>query len=186
MTTNFLMEKNEQENQLVLKPLTERASYYTNLVTGAGSQQQLVFKGQEKVRTDTIRFERLLWHTTTCYGHCPQISLSINKNKQINFIGGKYADKQGYFKGKLTNTLYDELLEILRFIDLDKWTENDYNNEDAQKFTLEIYYNGKMKRISSILLPLVAEKLHFYLNRLPTKIELFEVKTKFEVKFSKY
>ncbi len=73
------------------------------------------------------RFEKIIFHTTKCFGTCPEYHLELNKNQEIKLYTEKAYQKRkidtskiGYYKGKLDNKTYAEFLELLDKIDLKK------------------------------------------------------------------
>ncbi|CAM4426528.1 DUF6438 domain-containing protein [Flavobacterium terrigena] len=73
------------------------------------------------------RFEKIIFHTTKCFGTCPEYHLELNKNQEIKLYIEKAYQKRildtsriGYYKGKLDNKTYAEFLELLGKMDLDK------------------------------------------------------------------
>lgn len=73
------------------------------------------------------RFEKIIFHTTKCFGTCPEYHLELNNNKEIKlYIEKAYQKREldtsriGYYKGKLDKVTYVEFLELLEKMDLDK------------------------------------------------------------------
>ncbi|BCY29056.1 DUF6438 domain-containing protein [Flavobacterium okayamense] len=72
-------------------------------------------------------FEKIIFHTSKCFGTCPEYHLEINKKKEVKlFIEKAYQKRKidtlkiGYYKGKLDNETYSELISLIEKIDLEK------------------------------------------------------------------
>jgi hypothetical protein len=143
----------------------------------------LSFRAQQKVYTDTISFQEILFSSTTCYGMCPAMSFQIDNKKQMKFSGDKFAVKQGFYTAILSDQLYSELLKILAISELDKLENYGDFNIDAPTYTLEVHYNDKVKFIKSSFLPYVTNKLLTLLLEIPKQVELKEAK-QMEISFS--
>lgn len=91
------------------------------------NKRNLRFAKQELNKDKSIIFEKIIYHTTSCFGSCPGIELEIKNDKSIYLSGQFYKDdfmydidsiKSGRFTGKLSDTLYAELMEILQTMNL--------------------------------------------------------------------
>ncbi len=142
------------------------------------------FSNRESVHTDSIRFEKLLFHSTRCYGMCPVLTLMLDSSKQVEFIGKQNAVKQGFYTAKLSKKLYHELLQILSISELDKLINTEQAYIDAPAHAMEIYYNGKMKYIRATDFPIMGQLLLEYLNAIPKKLELRASEQPFQINFS--
>jgi hypothetical protein len=149
-----------------------------------GVKKELRFTDIHKAYTDTIWFEKIIFNSTTCYGSCPDMTLLVNNNGQVQFTGRKYAVKQGSFNSSISPALLNGLIEILKVCELDKIESNKQTNIDAPTYTLEIHYNGKIKYLKSCMLPFVTDNLLQYLLALPAKLKLEETNNNIDIKFS--
>ncbi len=107
-------------------------------------------------KIDKIEFE-----TGPCFGTCPIFSLTLQENKKSRFkaIAYNFNDdwqkrdwnkNEGEFQTNLNKESWDELIEILNYIDFEN-LKNSYavNWTDDQSVELKIYYdNGKVKEIN--------------------------------------
>ncbi len=143
----------------------------------------LEFVSQDKIATDSIQFEQLLFSTTNCYGFCPAMTFQIDNTGLLKFKGEKHAVKQGFYQAKLSKELLQELNSILGLSELDKVRNNNHFNIDASTHTLDIYYNRKVKYIKTAFVPFVLDKLLAFLLNIPQRIELKSI-DEFEFKFS--
>ena len=105
------------------------------------------------------KIERIEYKTSSCYGRCPIFELSLNKNGESKFIAEAYNfDKnriwdfsnEGEFKSQLNEKNWNELTEILNYIDFENLSEGygvSWNHQ--QSCDLKVYYeNGRTKEIS--------------------------------------
>ena len=180
---DFLITLTKKE-EIFLTPIDTNAALLTNLITLTGVKKELRFTGINKVYTDTIRFEKIIFNSTSCYGYCPDMTLRIDNNRQVQFTGGKYAVKQGSFTSGISSALLNELIEILKVCELDKIESNNQTNIDAPTYTMEIHYNKKIKYLKSCMLPFVTGNLLQYLLALPGKLKLVEANNNIDIKFS--
>lgn len=72
-------------------------------------------------------FEKIIFHTSECFGTCPEYHLEINQKKEVKLFIEKVYQKRkidtlkiGYYKGKLDNETYSELISLIEKIDLKK------------------------------------------------------------------
>lgn len=147
-------------------------------------KKTLNFRDRKQVQTDTIAFEKLLFNSTNCFGTCTAMSLQIDKDKQLKFVGGKYAVKDGLYTSTLSNALYNKLLYILSISELDKIETNGDENIDLPTYTLEVHYNNKIKFLKSCILPFATNELLDYLLKIPNQVK-FKPAEKIEIKFSR-
>lgn len=128
----------------------------------------ITFIKQEFSRDKSIKFEKIIYHTTSCFGSCPTINLEIANDRTI-YLDGKFYKgnsmyetdtiKSGEFIGKLNDTLYNELLNILQTCNLRTLAFPEIHGADAPVTTLIIYYNGQRKYLKSMFPPTIADRL---------------------------
>ena len=138
----------------------------------SGNKKALVLKERYLNRNTGIKFKMIKFHSTFCLGECPTESIQINNDRKMVFVGGPYAIKQGCYSATVPDSLYNQLIEILEISDLDflkTWEQTVY---DAPEYTLEVYYNGKIKYLKNFELPSVTQELIEFLLGIPKKVEL--------------
>lgn len=183
LNADFLITSAKKE-EICLTPIDTNAALLTNLITGTGVKKEMRFNDISSIYTDSIRFEKIIFSSTTCYGSCPGMTLHLDSNKQLKFIGRKYAVRQGSFTSVIPGSLIKELIEILKISELDKIESNNQTNIDAPTYTIEIQYNNKVKYLRACMQPFVTDKLLQYLLALPGKLNLVETKNNLDIKFS--
>ncbi|RZJ53345.1 MAG: hypothetical protein EOO44_08755 [Flavobacterium sp.] len=116
-----------------------------------------------------INFEKIIFHTSPCFGNCPLLNLQVNKDKSMLFYKKKSgfdakmnAEKQDaqeneYYKGTVSDTLFNKLLaEIAK---TDTITYKGTNCCDAPFKTIIAYYNGKRKYTETMFPPEESKEL---------------------------
>ena len=108
-------------------------------------------KNQEKTNIENIEYS-----TSPCFGTCPVYKLTVDNKKNGIFFAEKYnfsddyKDKdEGFFKGKVDDKKYKELISILNYIDFSKLKDEYHVTATCQSScVLKITYNnGKVKMI---------------------------------------
>ncbi|WP_163356869.1 DUF6438 domain-containing protein [Dysgonomonas sp. 25] len=136
-------------------------------------------KTQENRGDNQMNFSKLIFHKSRCNGTCPTISLEIDNERNIYIEREYFKTKSetdplnsGRFKGKLSESNYTYLLNLLKNCDLDTLEFPESNIMDLSKTTLIIYYNGKQKYLKSVEIPDKAEELVNFLNVIGNNREL--------------
>ena len=162
------------DSTLLLRPCSELSQKFY------GSKSEIKFIKQEFLRDATIQFEKIIYHTTTCFGSCPEIDLEIDSNKKI-YLSVWYMDgsptqtskeRSGEFEGVLSDSLYNELILLLQTCNLKTLYFPDRTGSDAPVTTLIIYFDGKRKYLKSMFPPDIAGGLIGYLYTIPDRQKL--------------
>ena len=138
------------------------------------NQPSIKFIKQQYTIDKSIKLEKIIFHTTSCYGTCPTFHLQIDNNKKVklfieevyidNYIASKKdTNKMGYYIGSLKKTAYKKLEEYIQTCNLQTLEFKDINGLDGSVITLIIYYNGKKKYFKSMFPPIVIDNLISYL-----------------------
>ena len=145
---------------------------------------------QEYAQDSSFTFNKLIFHTTSCYGSCPVIDLEISSDKSIRFSGNYFKDgdfneldsaRSGNFTGQLSDQLYTELMDL---IISSKITEVDFNQNqilccDAPIKTLILYHNDTRKYYKAMFEPKVLKALISFLYSINQNLDLTQVDEKF-------
>jgi hypothetical protein len=94
-------------------------------------------------------FEGLTVSTNQCYGTCPIFEMRIDTDRSVSYDAIQFNKQTGKFHGDLPPAMYMQLVELLRYLQPDRLDSNymvDWT--DDQTISMEIHYNGKVKRIS--------------------------------------
>lgn len=76
----------------------------------------------QKINTRNNEIQKISFAIGGCYGTCPFLAIEIDRTLTYKFYGGRYTDKEGYYKGTVTQTFWDSLnikLEQVNFKQLD-------------------------------------------------------------------
>lgn len=116
-----------------------------------------------------FKFEKIIFHTTLCFGNCPTYHLQVDNDKKIKlYAEDVYKNdstiqrdkaKIGYFTGTVSNILFIKLTNALKKIGLDTLEFNGETCCDNSVITIIVYYNGKRKYLKSMFPPAKAHKL---------------------------
>jgi len=84
-----------------------------------------------------------------CFGHCPILTIEIDSSLNYRFLGGRYTDSIGFYKGKVDERFWDTLnimFETVHFKDLD--SSYQFSADDLSTLTT-LYYGNKVKKIQA-------------------------------------
>ncbi|MBL7937387.1 MAG: hypothetical protein JNM51_16395 [Bacteroidia bacterium] len=119
-------------------------------------------------RNDTS-FDKIVFHTSSCFGFCPVYHMEIDKNKNVllysqavykdNHSFDLDSNKTGYFTGLAIDTTFEKLSSEVAKIGIDTLNFKDVLCCDGSVTTIIIYYNGKRKFLQSMVPPAKARKL---------------------------
>jgi len=90
---------------------------------------------------------KVCFATGGCYGNCPFLAVEIDSSLNYKFYGGKYADKPGYFTGKVSRGFWDTLnikFERINYKQLD--TSYEHSHDDLSTETV-LYFDKQRKHI---------------------------------------
>jgi hypothetical protein len=155
----------------------------SNSLQLSGGKKNIEYRERHLVAQPKIQFEAIKFISTNCYGKCPSLTLQIDKEKKLLFIGRRYAIKQGFYTATLSDSLFHSLIDILKLSELDNLKTWRQDVSDAPVYTLEIHYNGKVKYLKNFFLPAVTQELIQYLLEISKKVDLIETKEPFEISF---
>lgn len=141
-------------------------------------------------KKEVYNFEKIIFHSSRCFGSCPVINLQVNKDQSIllsrilnstmpKLIADTHKEETEYLKGTLDNRLYQQLIsELVKTQDLNF---DGQNCCDAPLKTLIIYQNGKRKVIETMFPPEKADSLISTLYQISRLENLTKVTEKFEI-----
>jgi len=124
-----------------------------------------------KYKKDVSSFDKIIFHTTGCYGKCPTYHLEVDSEKNLRlYIETLYKNEEllnfeadtariGYYIGKADNKSFAFLNNELKTIGLDSLEFNSSIGIDGSMKTIIVYYDGKRKVLKSQIPPKAADKL---------------------------
>ena len=129
---------------------------------------KLVFTRQQFAVDTSIKFEKIIFHTTECFGSCPVYHLQIEKSKAIVLNASTvYRDRsyqtdsasEGYFKGQLSDTSFNKLIKAIQTCNLRTLKMNSALCCDGSVNTIIVYFNGQRKYYKTMFPPTIANEL---------------------------
>ena len=139
-----------------------------------------------------IKLERIIFHTSRCFGPCPAYHLQIDSDKKIKLFAQVVfkvsenkdrkldSTKIGYYSGTISDTTFKNLITLLQICDIDNLTFDGPDCCDSPIRTIIVYYNGKRKYLSAMFPPEKAVDLIHYLNNICEYSKL-QVSDKFNI-----
>lgn len=154
-------------------------------------KKELTFTRQEYAVDNDIKFEKLMFHTSDCFGTCPTFHLEIDSLKNAKLFIEEIFKKNlefnidssqiGYYKGKLNKEDYEELIHLLKTCNLKSLEFNEATCCDGSIISIIVYFNGQRKYLMSMFPPVISNRLinHLYkickTNSFKKTTEQFEI-----------
>ena len=133
------------------------------------------FKNLKYAVDPTLKFNRLHFNSTTCYGSCPVLSIEIDNKGDYFLEGGKYSDPyKGFYKGKLSPNQLDSLNYLLQRSQIRKmkdWRDTEFNI-DTPNYTLFVDYGDDSLSIKTSIFSIHLRDLTDFLVESYKKITL--------------
>jgi hypothetical protein len=173
-----LLVKSRSDTTLEVVPVsTQSKTFFQN-------REVLRFVRQEFRKTASIHFEKIIYHSSTCYETCPIIHLEINKDKEVYFSGTFYnksyydidTSVSGNYAGMISDQMYDKLINLLQISDIENLRFSNALSSDLPTTTIIIYYNGTRKYLKSKIIPVQAFKLVEFLYNSWKSLNLQRIK----------
>lgn len=140
---------------------------------------------------NNIKFEKIIFHTTHCFGHCPIYHLEINKNGQARLHKEEiYKEVEkgnfiidtlniGYHSGVLSTQLLTELEHHLKTCNLETLECDGPLCCDGSIKTIIVYHNGKRKYLKYMFPPAIVSNLINQLYHICQAADLQKTKIEF-------
>lgn len=142
-----------------------------------------------------VKFDKVIFHTSKCFGTCPEYHLELNQNKEIKlFVEKAYTkrtidtSKMGYYKGKLDNETYAELVNLIETIDVQKsgiiepkQEPNTIIIKEGSQLSLLLYNNKERKPITYIYPAGHWQKLMKFVYEVAADDKLIKTKEKLDI-----
>ncbi len=132
-------------------------------------KSKLVFIKQSFAVDPTIEFEKIIFHTTECFGRCNVYHLqvdgsgSVKLHRQLVYsqVIGAPADTtvEGYFTGQVGDTSLKKLIRALQTCNLRTLKMNNTLCCDGSVSTIIVYFNGQRKYFKTMFPPAIANEL---------------------------
>jgi len=169
---------------LWVSPISGNAKNY------CGSDSILKLIRREYVIDKDINLEKIIFHSTGCFGSCPILDIEIDSNKQILYETIVFKERgnpkidsllTGDFKGNLRDSNYAQLNSILQNCDLKDFSYQDDEYPDGSSREIIVYYNGKKEKFRSMEIPPMLDDLIDYFYRLNKMADLKRTTEDFKI-----
>lgn len=126
------------------------------------------FKNLTYLQDKTLKFNKLHFTASACYGTCPVLNIDIDNKGTYYLTGGEYAEPyKGAYRGVLTARQLDTLNYLLQTSELKimhTWKQG-FKVSDAPGYNFTIYYNDKKLKIKTEKPPLnLVDLVDFLVN----------------------
>jgi len=193
-TEEFEFEIKElKKNKLVIVPIIkdgkgEKEEYRKLDHTLFSKDKKYVFYNRG-VLLSKVNFKKITFHSSTCFGTCPSVSVQINIDGTVYYKGKEYAGKKGSFVGKLSKNEICQLKNILNRSQLRNLDENweqksKYNDTPKYTYIVELF-DGETIEINTNDQHPILDKLSNYLLNINEKVDLEKAEDKHEFDKSK-
>lgn len=150
----------------VLSAVTDRIvltrRYGTNFL--GYEQDTIIFDDYNSLYDSSFTYRRIYFHTSSCYGLCPDFKIEIFSNGLVFFYGRLYTGKyKGTYKGFMNNSQQNELLYLLRSCNVRNFPRSTGIAIDAPERRLIIEYGNDSIDFCGDEPPYSASKLFLYL-----------------------
>ncbi len=178
--------QNLNDSILTIKPISK---YSINFF---GNDNPITFKNQNLITDKSFEFEKLIFHTSTCFGSCPVIHLEILKNGTFKLDGTYYKnrsynskdyERSGNFTGKLTEKDLKNLNDLIvksRITTFEDTKDGNMFCCDGAIKTIILYHNGNRNYFKAMFETRLLRELVSYLYEIDKKAELVKTDEKFE------
>lgn len=151
------------------------------------------FTNQAYAADTSIHLEKIIYHTTSCYGSCPVYHLEIGVDRTMKLHREKSTsifpedeEKIGYFRDTLALPDYQKLIANVRSINLKTLDPNGALCCDGSIVTLIVYYNnGQRKYFKSMFPPPVLYSLLEQLHEICEGFDFSNTSVPFEIEEQK-
>lgn len=150
------------DTSLVVRPVSSFSKKFFQY------KPKLTFTKQAFTVDASIKFDKIIFHTTECYGTCPVYHLQVDKSKQLKLNAevvckqnGFQTDttSQGYFIGQLSDTTFEKLIKAIQTCNLKTLKMNNVLCCDGSVSTIIVYFSGQRKYFKTMFPPTIANEL---------------------------
>lgn len=120
-----------------------------------------------KTTNKEIKFDKIIFHSSACFGMCNTYHLEIDSTKKVFlFVQEKYNNdaepfisynledsSMGYFKGMMDDCTFLKITKAFQKVGIDSLEFPEVLCCDGQVITIIAYYNGKRKYLKSMIPP---------------------------------
>jgi len=177
---------NLNDSLLIAKPISNFSKEFF------GSENIITFKNQKYINDKTFMFDKLVFHTSSCFGSCPIINLEIASDRNIK-INREYIkdrteskkdfEKSGNFIGKIPEIEFKKLIELIIKSKITTLKDTEDNNMfccDGAIKTIILYHNGKRNYFKAMFEHEMVTELINFLYQISGKMEMEKVSEEFK------
>lgn len=145
-------------------------------------------------KAEKTGFEKIIFHSTGCYGNCPVYHLELNGDKSFKLFAEKVykkdaepmsedfdQSKTGYFTGQASDSSFQKLTSEIKAIGLDTLNFEGPKYEDGAQITIILYKDGKRKFMQSAHPNIKTRKLIATLYEICETSNAKRTESKFEI-----
>jgi hypothetical protein len=131
-------------------------------------KNRLTFIRQEYTADTSLKIEKIVYHTTRCYGTCGIYHMEIDSTGSFKlhaeFIHSDYnwqgdTAKHGYYKGRVPDSTYKKIIKTLQTCNLRTLRMRSEECCDAPLQTVIVYFNGQRKYFKTMFYPYIAKEM---------------------------
>lgn len=101
----------QNDSILIIKPIGDHTKRFFQ------KSEPIKFVKRDYIKNEHFLFEKLIFHTSECFGTCPVIDLEISNTRSVRLNIKSYpyykAENSASFSGELSDKLYKELIHLL-------------------------------------------------------------------------
>jgi len=179
--------KQLQKNKLVIVPIVEKEKidskeFHKLDYSLFAKEKQYIFYNRGNLLSK-VNFKKITFHSSTCFGTCPSMSIQIDIDGTVYYQGRMYTkDFKGNFEGKLSKNDIYQLKKILnrsQLYDIDKnWEQKSkYTDTPRYNYIVELF-DGKTIEINTNDQHPILDKLSEYFTNIPEIAQLVKSKNK--------
>lgn len=155
------------------------------------NKAKLTFIKQSSAVDPTIKIEKVIFHTTECFGRCNVYHLQVDSSRFIKLhrqlvyseIIGAPMDTtiEGYFTGQLNDTSFQKLIKAIQTCNIRTLKMNNTLCCDGSVSTIIVYFNGQRKYYKTMFPPTIANELIGTLYKICEIDGLTRISDKFKI-----
>ena len=154
---------NFNDTALVVRPVSNLSKKFLK------DRDKITFIKREFKIDNSLKFEKIVFHTTECFGRCNVYHLQVDSSRLVKLhrqlvysqIIGVPTDTtiEGYFTGKVSDSAFKKLIKALQTCNLRTLKMNNTLCCDGSVSTIVVYFNGQRKYFKTMLPPTIANEL---------------------------
>ena len=174
-----ILSKNEKT--IVAKPYTKSSSNFFK------TKKKITFTKQDFLVDTSLHFQKIVFHTSGCYGSCPIIDLEITKDKEFYINGTFFKDfsmfeidstLSGQFKGTMDPSLMKRISFLVQSCNLPSLKVNESLEPDLPITTVIVYYNDEKRAFKFTSTPAILSEMVEFLTLVNQEVRLSKTKNK--------